>query len=70
MKTGLISSHPSILGGMPVFSGTRVPVKNFTDSLEGGESIDDFLDDYPTVTRVQVVQFLEEARIQLTAAAS
>jgi uncharacterized protein (DUF433 family) len=55
---------------MPVFSGTRVPVKNFTDSLEGGESIDDFLDDYPTVTRVQVVQFLEEARIQLTAAAS
>lgn len=66
MKSALIASNPEILSGTPVFAGTRVPVKNLTDYLEGGESIDEFLDDFPTVTREQVIRFLEEAREKLT----
>ena len=68
MKARLIISDPEILGGTPVFAGTRVPVKNLTDCLESGDSIDDFLEDFPSVSRAQVVEFLEEARAQLTAA--
>jgi uncharacterized protein (DUF433 family) len=68
MKTRLINSDPDILGGTPVFTGTRVPIKNLTDSLEAGDSIDEFLDDFPSVSRAQVVEFLEEARAQLGAA--
>ena len=67
MKTRLITSDPEILGGTPVFAGTRVPIKNLTDCLEAGDSIDEFLDDFPSVSRAQVVEFLEEARAQLTA---
>lgn len=67
MKTPLIVSNPEILGGTPVFAGTRVPVKNLTDCLEAGDSIDDFLEDFPSVSRAQVIDFLEEARAQLTA---
>ena len=65
MKTRLIISDPEILDGTPVFVGTRVPVKNLTDCLEAGDSIDDFLDDFPSVRRDQVIAFLEEARAQL-----
>jgi uncharacterized protein (DUF433 family) len=61
MKTPLVVSNPEILGGIPVFSGTRVPVRNLTDYLEHGGSIDEFLDDYPSVSRDQVLQFLKEA---------
>lgn len=68
MKTRLITSDPEILAGTPVFAGTRVPVKNLTDCLESGDSIDDFLEDFPSVSRAQVIEFLEEARAQLTAA--
>ncbi len=68
MNTSLIVSTPEILDGTPVFAGTRVPVKNLTDYLEAGDSINDFLEDFPTVSRAQVIQFLEEARAQLTAA--
>jgi uncharacterized protein (DUF433 family) len=68
MKTALIVCNPEILSGTPVFAGTRVPVKNLTDYLEHGDSIDEFLDDFPSVSRKQVVQFLEEARDTLTAA--
>lgn len=67
MKTPLIISDPGILGGTPVFAGTRVPVKNLTDCLEAGETIDDFLEDFPSVSRAQVIEFLEEARALLTA---
>ncbi len=67
MKTRLISSDPEILGGTPVFFGTRVPVKNLTDCLEAGDSIDDFLEDFPSVSRAQVIEFFEEARARLTA---
>ncbi len=68
MKIPLITATPEILDGTPVFGGTHVPVKTFTDYLENGSSIDEFLDDFPTVTRVQAVQFLEDARAQLIAA--
>jgi uncharacterized protein (DUF433 family) len=69
MKPALIISDPDILDGTPVFAGTRVPVKNLTDCLEAGDSIAVFLDDFPSVSRAQVVAFLEEARVQVTSAA-
>ena len=59
-----VHSDPEILGGTPVFVGTRVPVKALLDYLEGGHRLDDFLDDFPSVTREQVVAVLEEG-IQL-----
>ena len=54
--------NPEILNGTPVFAGTRVPVKNLTDCLEGGATIDEFLEDFPSVSRQQVIAFLEDAR--------
>jgi uncharacterized protein (DUF433 family) len=53
------------MGGTPVFAGTRVPVQTLLDYLKAGESIDDFLDGFPTVTREQVIALLEEAEKQL-----
>lgn len=53
------------MGGTPVFVGTRVPVETLFDYVEAGESIDDFLEGFPTVTREQVIALLEEARKQL-----
>jgi uncharacterized protein (DUF433 family) len=67
MNKRLIISDREILGGTPVFAGTRVPVKSLTDCLESGGTIDDFLNDFPSVTREQVIAFLEEARAQLSA---
>lgn len=61
-KTPVVHSDPEILGGTPVFVGTRVPVKNLYDYLEGGDSLDDFLEDFPSVTREQAVAALELAR--------
>jgi uncharacterized protein (DUF433 family) len=69
MSAQLITTNPDILDGTPVFAGTRVPVKTLTDYLEAGDSIDAFLDDFPSVSRAQVIAFLEEAREQLIAAA-
>ena len=60
--SSVVVRNPEILSGTPVFAGTRVPVKNLTDSLEGGSTIDEFLDDFPSVRREQVVAFLEDAR--------
>ena len=57
----IIHSDPEILGGTPVFVGTRVPVQALLDFLEGGDTIEDFLDNYPGVSRDQAVAFLEEA---------
>lgn len=62
MKKKIISSSRDILGGTPVFAGTRVPVQALMDYIEGGESIDDFLDGFPTVSREQVIAFLEQAK--------
>ena len=57
----VIHSDPEILGGTPVFVGTRVPVKILMDYLEAGDSLADFLDAFPTVTREQAVAALELA---------
>jgi uncharacterized protein (DUF433 family) len=54
-KENVIEVDPEKLGGTPVFSGTRVPIRNFFDYLEGGDSIEVFFDDFPTVEREQVV---------------
>ncbi len=61
----IISASPEVMGGTPVFAGTRVPVQTLLDYLKAGESIDDFLDGFPTVTREQVIALLEEAEKQL-----
>ena len=60
-----VHSDPEILGGTPVFVGTRVPVRNLLDYLEGGDSLDDFLEDFPTVTREQAIAALEFAKESL-----
>lgn len=65
----IFHSDPEIMGGTPVFTGTRVPVQNLVDYLEGGESIEDFLDGFPTVKRTQVIEFIEEAKNRLLATA-
>ncbi|MEP6673127.1 MAG: DUF433 domain-containing protein [Chthoniobacter sp.] len=70
MRKKIISSAPDIMGGTPVFAGTRVPVQTLIDYLEGGESIDDFLEGFPTVTREQVIGFLEEAKKRMVAGAA
>jgi len=57
----VISTSPDIMGGTPVFAGSRVPVQTLLDYLAGGDSIDDFLGGFPTVTRQQVIAFLERA---------
>jgi len=62
MKTHVVSISSEVMGGTPVFKGTRVPVQTLIDYLEGGESIDDFLKGFPTVTREQVIALLEEAK--------
>jgi uncharacterized protein (DUF433 family) len=61
----IISVSPEIMSGTPVFAGTRVPVQTLIDYLKAGETIDDFLDGFPTVTREQVIALLEEAGKQL-----
>ncbi|MDZ8024320.1 MAG: DUF433 domain-containing protein [Nostoc sp. SerVER01] len=66
-NSSIISASPEIMGGTPVFTGTRVPVQTLLDYLMAGESIDDFLDGFPTVTRKQVLAFLEEAGRQVIA---
>lgn len=63
----LIVSSPDILGGTPVFIGTRVPVKNLTDYLEAGDTLDEFLDDFPSVSREQAIAVLERAKEVLLA---
>jgi uncharacterized protein (DUF433 family) len=61
MQTPLITRSKDVLSGMPVFHGTRVPVQNLIDYLSTGETIDAFLEDFPTVAREQVMRFLETA---------
>lgn len=57
----IVHSDPEIVSGTPVFVGTRVPAQALLDYLEGGETIDEFLDDFPSVTREQAVAFLTAA---------
>ena len=70
MSQPVISRDPEIMGGTPVFRGTRVPVQTLLDYLEAGNSIDEFLEGFPTVTREQVIAFLEQAKDRLVATVS
>jgi uncharacterized protein (DUF433 family) len=69
MKSSVISASPDVMGGTPVFAGTRVPVQTFVECIAGGDSIDDFLDGFPSVRREQLIEFLKEAEQYILAAA-
>ncbi len=68
-KNAVVVIDPGIMGGEPCFAGTRVPVRALLDYLEGGETLDEFLEQYPTVRRKQAVVFLERASQRLVATA-
>ena len=65
MKNDVIEINPEKVSGTPVFAGTRVPIKNLFDYLEGGESLGDFLEGFPPVSRKQAVAVLEMAEKSL-----
>ena len=69
-ETSVVHSDPNILSGTPVFVGTRVPVQVLIDYIEGGHSLNAFLDDFPTVTRGMAIAALEQAKAHLIADAS
>ena len=69
-KATVVHSDPEILGGTPVFVGTRVPVKSLYDYLEAGDSLDEFLDSFPSVSREQAIAALEMARVMTEAHAT
>ena len=62
---GVVHSDPEIMGGAPVFAGTRVPLQNLIDYLEGGESVEDFLEAFPTVTREQAIAVIEAGKLKM-----
>jgi uncharacterized protein (DUF433 family) len=66
-KSSVVRSDPEILGGTPVFVGTRVPVQALIDYIEAGHSLQEFLDDFPSVTRELAVAALEQAKAHLIA---
>lgn len=66
MSSKYIEQDPDILGGTPVFAGTRVSVRILIEHLEAGDRLDEFLDNYPSVTREQAIGVLELAKNQLT----
>ena len=70
MNESVVSRNPEIMGGAPVFAGTRVPVQTLLDYLEAGDTIDDFLEGFPGVTRKQVIAFLEDAKDRLVESVS
>lgn len=65
MKDPIITASPDVMGGTPVFAGTRGPVQTLLDYLKGGESIGDFLEGFPTISKEQVVGFFEETEEQI-----
>jgi uncharacterized protein (DUF433 family) len=67
LAMGVITKNPNILGGAPVFRGTRVPIQTLFDYLEGGETLQDFLEGFPTVSRESALAALEEAKQLLLA---
>jgi uncharacterized protein (DUF433 family) len=67
VSQSVIKIDPEIMSGTPCFAGTRVPIQNLIDYLEGGDSIEDFLEGFPTVSREQVIAFLEEAKDRMLA---
>jgi uncharacterized protein (DUF433 family) len=62
---GIIHSDPEIMGGTPVFVGTRVPLQNLIDYLEGGESVEDFLEAFPTVNHEQAIAVIEAGKLKM-----
>ena len=68
-KNSVVVVDPEVMSGTPCFAGTRVPARALLDYLEGGETLDDFLEQFPTVTRRQAVAFLEEAGERMLATA-
>jgi uncharacterized protein (DUF433 family) len=60
-KRSVVKIDPEIMSGTPCFAGTRVPARTLIDYIEGGDTLEDFLEDFPTVTRKQAIAFLEEA---------
>ncbi|MHB8472224.1 MAG: DUF433 domain-containing protein [Gammaproteobacteria bacterium] len=69
LDSSVIVSHFDILGGTPVFRGTRVPMQTLIEYLEAGRTIADFLDGFPTVSKEQVIAFLEETKERYLAGA-
>ena len=65
MKNSVVTISNEIMGGTPVFAGTRVPIQTLTDYLVAGDSIDDFLDGFPSVKREQVIEFLQAAEKEM-----
>ena len=65
MGKPFVSIDPELMGGTPVFSGTRVPIKTLVEHLEAGDTIDEFLEGFPTVARAQVIEFLEAAAVRV-----
>lgn len=65
MRRPIICRSPDVMGGTPVFCGTRVPLQTLLDYLEAGDSIDEFLEGFPSVSRDQVIGFLEDATERL-----
>jgi len=70
VSQSVVKIDPEIMSGAPCFAGTRVPIQNLIDYLEGGDSIEDFLEGFPSVSREQVIAFLEEAKECMLAAAT
>lgn len=64
MEQPIVTASKDVMGGTPVFAGTRVPIQTLIDYLKVGETIEDFLEGFPTVTGAQVTVFLEEANLQ------
>ena len=70
MISPIVSRLTNVMGGCPVFTGTRVPVQTLLDYLEAGDGIDEFLAGFPSVSREQVIAFLEDAKDRVVAAAT
>ena len=66
MNYGAINIDPEIMGGTPVFTGTRVPIQTLFDYLEGGDTLEEFIDDFPSVTKDQALEVLELAKKTVT----
>ena len=66
----VVHIDPEIMGGTPVFKGTRVPIETLFDYIEGGEPLNEFLEDFPTVTQDQVIKFLEELKGEILPSAN
>ena len=65
MKKPLVSISKEVMGGTPVFTGTRVPVQTLIDFLTAGDTIDDFIEGFPTVSRLQVIEYLKQAEVEM-----